>query len=168
MNDFDHPDPALAARIDALTRSIPPPHDLWRAIDARIAPQQRSRWTELSMAAGIAAMLTALLFHALGSGQSEPQWAAQQLEGAYQPLRVAAMQRYRSQADLLDPALRQTVEENLLIIDRALDEIRVALAVRPNDPALRQMLQWTYDQELAVIEAVAPNTTAIPHYRGVL
>ena len=55
----------------------------------------------------------------------------------------------------MDPALRHTVEVNLAIIDRALTEIRTALKNRPSDAALGAMLKRTYEQELAIIDAVA-------------
>jgi hypothetical protein len=74
-------------------------------------------------------------------------------------------------ADRLDPQLRKTVEANLAIIDRALAEIRTALASRPSDAALGQMLQRTYDQELAIVDAVTPRQAIAPdqsRYRGAL
>ena len=65
-----------------------------------------------------------------------PEWAYQQLDTAYQPLRQASLERYRTRADQLDPQLRATVETNLAIIDHALTEIRVALASRPSDSSV--------------------------------
>ena len=46
--------------------------------------------------------------------------------------------------------------KNLAIIDQALSEIRLALKDRPNDPALNQLLQRTYEQEIGVLNAVLP------------
>jgi hypothetical protein len=166
---------ALEAKIAELPREVEPRRDLWRGIEARITqtPLRRTRWGELAVAAGVAAFVSGVMFYGLDRiGPKEPldaQLAYRQLDATYQPLRQAALVRYRGQAETLDPALRETVEKNLAIIDGALHEIRMTLADRPNDPALRQMLQWTYVQELAVIDAVTqepPPDASTTHYRG--
>jgi len=175
MNPSDREE-APAAKIADLPREIQPQRDLWHGIEARIAPlARRSRWTEFAVAAGVAAFVSVAMFFWLERGglhdQSDMQLAYRQLEATYRPLRAVALARYRGQAELLDPALRKTVDENLAIIDEALNEIRMTLADRPNDPALRQLLQWTYVQELAVIDAVTPQRTdgvVTAHYRGEL
>jgi hypothetical protein len=175
MNERDESQFRLDALIDELPRAIEPAHDLWPDIAARIAtPRQRSRTWQLALAAGLAALTVGALFvgvtREVNQGAAAPRWAYQQLDTAYQPLRNASLERYRERADRLDPELRQTVEANLAIIDRALNEIRVALASRPSDAALGQMLQRTYEQELAIIDAVTPPTDAPDQsrYRGAL
>jgi hypothetical protein len=176
MSNRDQTGAHLEALTEDLPRSIEPSRDLWAGIEARIAtPQRRSRVWDLALAAGIA-MLTVGAW-LLGSLHGEtnpavaPLWAYQQLDTAYQPLRKASLERYRTSADRLDPELRKTVEANLEIIDRALNEIRVALANRPSDAALGQMLQRTYEQELAIVDAVTPPQSNAPdptRYRGAL
>ncbi len=114
------------------------------------------------------------LFFAFAQQQTRdasPEWAYEQLDSAYRPLRQASLERYRGGADRLDPQLRAIVESNLAVIDGALTEIRVALASRPGDAALRQMLQRTYEQELALIDAVTPPQMDLQdqiRYRGTL
>jgi hypothetical protein len=176
MNEHDESPSRLDTLAGKLPRSIEPARDLWAGIEARIAtPRRRSRAADLALAAGIAALTVGAWF--LGSLRDEakpagaPLLAYQQLDTAYQPLRRASLERYRASADRLDPQLRKIVEANLAIIDRALNEIRVALASRPNDAALGQMLRKTYEQELAIVDAVtlpqsnAPDQT---RYRGAL
>ena len=171
----DRPDDALSALTAQLSRQVQPPHDLWDAIDARIRPPQRSaRGWELALAAGIAAAFVSALF--IGGQQRREGYVAaplayqQQLDAAYSPLREASLTRYRARAGRLDPTLRRTVDTNLAIIDRALAEIRIALARDPDDAGLGQMLKRTYEQELAVIDAVTPPQTAPDpsRYRGAL
>jgi hypothetical protein len=175
MNERDEPIPPLDALIGRLPRAIPPPRDLWPTVNARIALQRQwSRPWELAVAATLAAVTVSAMFigfsHDSQPRAQPPQWAYEQLDSAYQPLRRASLERYRVRADRLDPQLRATVDANLAIIDDALTEIRTALASRPSDAALGQMLQRTYDQELAIVDAVTPPAVATDqsHYRGAL
>jgi hypothetical protein len=176
MNERDDANPKLDALIGALPRAIEPPRNLWPAVNARIALQDRQSgpW-ELAAAAVFAAVTVAAMFvgfsHDAQPRVPAPLWAYEQLDSAYKPLRQASLERYRAGAGRLDPELRKTVEANLAIIERALAEIRTALASRPSDAALGQMLQRTYDQELAIVDAVTPRQMSAPdqsHYRGAL
>ena len=176
MNERNESIPQLDALIGRLPRAIQPPRDLWPTVNARIALQRQ--WSlpwELAVAAALAAVTVSAMFvgfsHDAQPRARPPQWAYEQLDSAYRPLRQASLERYRVGAARLDPQLRATVEANLAIIDRALAEIRTALASRPSDAALGQMLQRTYDQELAIVDAVTPPQAIAPdqsHYRGAL
>ena len=175
MKEREDSNPKLDALIGGLPRAIEPPRSFWPGIEARIAlPRQSSRPWELALAAVIAAMTVSAMFvgfsHDAQPRVAPPQWAYEQLDATYSPLRQASLERYRESANRLDPELRITVEANLAIIDRALSEIRSALASRPSDAALGQMLQRTYQQELAIVEAVTPRTIAPDQsdYRGAL
>ena len=176
MNESSGVNPKLDALIGALPRSIEPARDLWPTVNARLALQNnRSGPWELAAAAVFAAVTVAAMFvgfsHDAQPRVAPPLWAYEQLDSAYTPLRQASLERYRAGADRLDPELRKTVEANLVIIERALVEIRTALASRPSDAALGQMLQKTYDQELAIVDAVTPQPMSAPdqsHYRGAL
>lgn len=180
MNERKDSNPQLDALIGRLPRAIDPPRSVWPSIEARIAlPRQRSRPWEFALAAVVAAMTMSAMFvgysHDAQPRVAAPRWAYEQLDATYRPLRQASLERFRDSADRLDPALRATVEANLAIIDDALSEIRSALASRPSDAALGQMLQRTYEQELAIVEAATPRTSAPPtivpdqsRYRGAL
>jgi hypothetical protein len=167
MNTHDEGLERIATAAGELTRAIEPERDLWPGIEARIAERpsraravpRRSRAWDRALAAGIGALTVGALFFGLAQHErsvASPEWAYEQLDSAYRPLRQASLERYRGGADRLDPQLRAIVESNLAVIDGALTEIRVALASRPGDAALRQMLQRTYEQELALIDAVTP------------
>jgi len=159
---------ALTAR---LPRSIEPTRDLWPYVDAGIAPRApRAPVWQLALAAGVAALFVGALFLGMPRAAQSDRTVAyrQQLDAAYSPLRQASLTRYRARADRLEPALRRTVETNLAIIDRALAEIRVALEREPDDAELGQILKRTYEQELAIIEAVTPPSVDPQTYRGAL
>jgi hypothetical protein len=166
-------DESLDALTARLPRSIEPGRDLWPYVDARIAARtSRAPVWQLALAAGIAALFVSALLVGLPRGASPDRTIAyrQQLDAAYAPLRQASLTRYRARADRLDPALRRTVEANLAIIDRALTEIRIALEHNPDDAELGQILQRTYEQELAIVDAVTPPGASIDSqpYRGAL
>ncbi len=168
-----HDESFLDALTAELPRAIEPGRDLWAGIDARIALRRpTSRLRNVAIAAGIAAVTAAALFGLMrnDAAQATQPWAYQQLDTTYQPLRRASLARFRTSADRLDPQLRHTVEENLAIIDRALIEIRVALASRPSNADLGRMLRRTYEQELAIVDAVTPPQMAPDQtrYRGTL
>ncbi len=175
MNEREDANPTLDALIGRLPRAIEPPRSLWPSIEARIAlRRQRARPWELALAVVIAAMTVSAMFvgfsHDAQPRVAAPQWAFEQLDATYRPLRQASLERYRDSANRLDPQLRKVVETNLAIIDGALSEIRSELASRPSDAALGQMLQRTYEQELAIVDAVTPQTIAPDQsrYRGAL
>lgn len=153
---------ALKAELEQLPKAVEPERDLWHGIEQRIAHKPRharSRVFELAVAAGVAAVVSSAIFLGFGDQGTAPQtavpvFAYEQLDAAYQPLRKASLARYSAQAESLDPAVRDIVAKNLTIIDQALAEIRTALKERPNDPALNQLLQRTYEQEMAILAAV--------------
>ncbi|HTO57937.1 MAG TPA: hypothetical protein VMJ74_09075 [Pseudomonadales bacterium] len=163
----------LDSLIARLPQTIEPSRDLWPYVDARITVRApRAPVWQLALAAGIAAAFVSALFLGVPRESETTRTFAyrQQLDAAYAPLRQASLTRYRARADRLDPALRRTVETNLAIIDRALAEIRVALERNPDDADLGQILKRTYEQELAIIDAVTPpNPSPAPQqYRGAL
>src|SRR5262249_9906350 len=164
MNDSSNE--RLDALVDRLPPTIEPSRDLWPSIEARmVLPAPRAPVWQLALAAGIAAVFVGALFVGMQRGPAPRDSATlayrEQLDGAYSPLRKASLERYRTRADLLDPALRRTVEANLAIIDRALAEIRVALARDPDNAELGQIMKRTYEQELAIIDSVTPRNSPI-------
>lgn len=159
---------ALKHEVAKLPSEIMPERDLWHGIEQRIRsqpPRQRGRLLELAIAASVAALVSSLVVLSYGrlngntaATSPAPLLAYQQVDAAYEPLRKVSLATYKARAENLDPSIRETVEKNLAIIDKALGDIREVLKNRPNDPALNQLLQRTYEQELAVLNAVAPAT----------
>ncbi|MBI2380993.1 MAG: hypothetical protein HYV16_09590 [Gammaproteobacteria bacterium] len=154
----------LKQAVAELPADIQPERDLWHGIESRLAKPKasHSRWWEMAVAAGVAAMVSSgvLWFgQRTGSETAMPVTALaayQQVDAAYAPVRKVALERFQAQTQGMDPAVRETVVKNLAIIDQALSEIRLALKDRPNDPVLNQLLQRTYEQEIDVLNAVLP------------
>ena len=63
--------------------------------------------------------------------------------------------RLDEQREKLQPETIEKVERNLQIIDRAITEIRQALAEDPNNEALEQLLKASYGQKSALLQQVS-------------
>ena len=63
--------------------------------------------------------------------------------------------RLDEQREKLQPETIEKVERNLQIIDRAIAEIRQALAEDPNNEALEQLLKASYGQKSALLQQVS-------------
>jgi hypothetical protein len=64
---------------------------------------------------------------------------------------LVALERQR---DLLPPEVVSTIEENALLLDEAIAEVRLALIQKPNDRQLQLLLAARYQQEVALLERV--------------
>jgi anti-sigma factor RsiW len=69
-------------------------------------------------------------------------------EGAVEELRTT----FESQRDRLSPETVRIIEQNLVIIDRAIAESRAALEKDPNDPDLPLLLSGVYRQKLELLQ----------------
>lgn len=64
---------------------------------------------------------------------------------------LVALERQR---DLLPPEVLSTIEENAVLLDEAIAEVRLALIQKPNDRQLQLLLAARYQQEVALLERV--------------
>ena len=151
----------LSGPLAAAPRSIPPARDLWPAVEARIAAPRRRRRTALLAAAAIVLMAlssaaTALLLHRAGAdavvATAPPPPAA--FEAAY-VARAGTLARLVAQdRALLAPATVATLERNLAVIDKAIEESRAALAADPGSRELETLLRTTHEQKVELLERV--------------
>jgi hypothetical protein len=79
-------------------------------------------------------------------------------DARYRATRAALEKTFRERLDLLAPATRQRIEQNLAVIRSANDDIRAALAADPNSPLLQQLLESTWQQEIDLYTTVNSNT----------
>lgn len=157
----------LLDRAAALPREIDPPLDLFpalrREIDQRVRPSAPSRaWLGW---AGLAASLL-LLVTALGVGSDWWRGPAGPVEpvapeAALADFRAAEREYLRATEMLLDsleasggemsPETAQVIENNLAIIDRAIDEVHLALADEPGNRRNGQVLTALHRQKLQLL-----------------
>jgi hypothetical protein len=178
----------VLAHAASLPRSVTPPHDLWPDI-ARRVERERSRswasggWSPWALAAAAAVLVG--LTAALWSGRAPsavktveipaatPETRLAALPGAVSdPVLAAAEREYEDAANALLEALQKrqaeiqpetllAVRANLEVIDRALAEVREALARNPSNPELNRMLVATHRKKVDVLRRVVRLSTAL-------
>jgi len=178
----------LLAHAAALPRSVAPPRDLWPGIERTIARERRfagpfawGRPMTLAAAATIVlAVLAAVLWReapASGVQTVAIPSAGATLEpvsslAVADPALAEAEREYEAAATTLLAVLQQRrsrlapgdlalVEDNVAVIDRALGEVREALAKDPVNPELNRMLVATHRKKVDVLRRVVRLSTAL-------
>lgn len=167
--------------VDAAARApeLPPEHDLWPGIEARLSPrsERRDRVIDLAsrrrvimtvpqlLAAGLALILfsAGAVWLAVGgrgetSAESAVALTSPVTTVAFTDLdrTIAALeQEYVSRRDELDPETIRVVERNLAIIDRAIGEAREALAGDPSSAFLSSHLAGTMRRKMDLLRQAA-------------
>jgi hypothetical protein len=178
----------VLAHAAALPRSVTPPRDLWPGIARRI--EGREGWRGLlgwGPSLALAAAATVVLAVAGVLWQAQPPAAVHTVEmpgpgpalvaastGAAvpDPVLAQAERDYESAANALLGALQQRraplaagelerVQANLQVIDRALAEVRQALASDPESPELNRMLVATHRKKVDVLRRVVRLSTEL-------
>jgi len=152
---------ALATPLAAVPRSVEPSRDLWPSVEARIGARRSRRRAALLAAAAVVLMAlssaaTALL---LQRDARNPAVATAPLPPA--AFEAAYVRRAGVLADLVEqdrallaPATIATLERNLAVIDRAIEESRAALAADPGSRELETLLRTTHEQKVELLERV--------------
>ena len=165
----------LLAQASGLPQEIAPPRDLWPAIAARLAEQprpvsRRFSWPAALAAGFLVAAVSALLTWGLmrdpdlASGEKllPVNYGPNSALGAVQlKARDDLLVQFRQRLDELPPGTRATVVKNLAIIQRAADEIDVALAQDPASGLLNGLLLSTYQEELQIYSRVVTSGGAL-------
>jgi hypothetical protein len=176
----------LLAHAAALPRSVSPARDLWPGIEARLAAGgwrgTVASWRGPLVLAAAAAVLVALgaafLAERGPSGVETAQIPGARVErvstpaGVSDPVLAEAERNYeeaandllaklQERADRLPAAEFARVQENLQVIDRALAEVRQAIAKDPASPELNRMLVSTHRKKVDVLRRVVRLSTVL-------
>lgn len=171
-------DPLLAKAAE-LPQDIAPPRDLWPAISARLAAEKpriapRAFGWPMALAAGflvasVSALLTWGLMREPDPVTQVPLAGSSVAESAIMPVNYGSnsmlttadlaardqlLAQFRQRLDHLSPQTREAVVNNLVIIQRAADEIDAALAQDPASGLLNELLLGAYKQELQLYSKV--------------
>jgi predicted anti-sigma-YlaC factor YlaD len=176
----------VLAHAASLPRSVTPPRDLWPDIARRVEGERSwswARWSPVGLAA--AATVVVGLVAVLWSGSvpsrvrtveiptpspearlvagvalvSDPVLAA--AERDYEAATNALLEALQERRARLQPEAFAAVQTNLEVIDRALAEVRQALAKEPSNPELGRMLVSTHQKKVDVLSRVVKLSTTL-------
>jgi hypothetical protein len=176
----------LLAHAASLPRSVTPPRDLWPGIAGRLERERRWSWTggpspwALAAAATVVVGIAAVLWtggspsavRTVEIPAATPEARLASLPQVSDPVVAAAERDYEAAANALLEALQKRQSEispetlvevraNLEVIDRALAELREALAQDPSNPELNHMLVATHRKKVEVLRRVVRLSTAL-------
>lgn len=169
---------SLLADARALPPEIRPTRELWPGIASRLdasvvrdfktRPQPRRRWAPLAAAAVLlvaASVLLTLQFatsrtmtRALPPAAGVIPASTQSMDADFVRAAVDLEQALAEQRDRLAPSTIATLERNLAVIDRAIEESRAALAADPANRDLRALLLGAHRQKLDLLERATRST----------
>lgn len=174
MNDRQQD--SLDRLIANLPRDIVPPGNLWPRVAARLFTRPRHA-PPMALAAAIAlaaAGLASLFTWAVLQAPSVPRVIRtvaattsfdEPRDPKYLLARNSVEKTFRDRLALLEPATRAKIEASLLVIQKAHEDIRKALAADPQSPVLEQLWQSTWHDEFdlydGVVQATQPTMTRI-------
>lgn len=136
--------------VNALPTQIAPKQDLWPAIAQRLPVKHDKTTTNWYSRGGIAAavVLLALVWWQPNTSPATP--SLQQLETGYQQ----QLSQQLTQLNQVDPAFGDW-QWQLQLWRQAIAQIRAALVLYPDDPALRAQLIQLYQQQLDYVGTLA-------------
>lgn len=178
----------VLAHAASLPRSLTPPRDLWPGIARRVERERSWSWASgswspwaLAAAATVVVGLAAVLWTgrppaavrtveipvatpearlaALPGVVSDPVLAAAERE--YEEAANALLEALQKRQSGVQPETLSAVRSNLEVIDRALGEVRQALARNPSNPELNRMLVATHRKKVEVLRRVVKLSTAL-------
>lgn len=160
---------AMLQRVSALPRQIQPERDLRADIWAQADRKTLWSWRyQLAAAAVILIAVTAVITASLTRNRELPVNMVEHttrspidfvsLEPQYRAQAAELQDALREQRDQLSPETVRILEENLRIIDTAIQEARAALARDPQSAALGEMWRSAYQRKLDLLKQAARST----------
>ena len=150
-----------------LAETIQPGRDLWSEILVRLGPQEvdfgrdrkragkLSPWRYLVAAAAVIALIVGAGLMRDMQGPSVPAEIDSQklgtIEEEYREAKDELLAALDARSDAIPEETLMTVQENLVVIEGALAEIRMAFAENPEDPYLERMLYAAYQYEVNLL-----------------
>lgn len=161
---------AIERKLATLPREVTPPRNLWPEIVARIdtAPRRSMPYGMVACVAGVAACMASIFTFAVMRQSLAPS-AAMMADSRAQPFAEPRDPRYllakdelqktfRERLALLEPKTRAQIEASLIVIRDAHEKIRNALMADPQSPALEELYQSTWHDEIDLYERVVRTT----------
>jgi len=174
----DRTEDTLMKDARSLERSLPPPRDLWPAIEAEIAKPRRT-WFQpvfaqaaaIMLLVGASSSLTYLLVKDDGASTiavqpgyvfSETSFGSDYSLGpAFTDARGGLAAKLDKQLSKLSPEDRAEVERNLEVVRAAIQQMNEELAQDPDNARLQSLLLNTYREELMIMRRVSDLTQSV-------
>ena len=132
-----------------------PDRDLWPEIEANLTakPKAKFNWMPYALAASVILAMVSVTFNGYLLTQTKTVITASNtnvsdIERPYILARTALLQEIATNENQLSDEMREVLDVNLKIIDKALNEIRTELEINPNDADLINALLETREKEL--------------------
>ena len=162
---------AVVEQVGGLPASIQPERDLRSAIWSEVDRPTLWRWRyPLAAAAILLIAISSVVTVLLTRDRNAPVVRATEpapvsvdlvgLERRYSSEVTALQQTLRENRDRLAPETVRILEENLRIIDDAIQEARSALASDPQSGTLAELLRSAYQRKLDLLKQVARSTAS--------
>ena len=159
MNQNDNTDwQTMQSKLDSLPKEIEPARDLWPFINNSIHSEnnfekpQVMGWIPWSMAASIVIAVSSLCFswyswHSFEQYQANQsvqfeQWVEFRLmEQQHQLMKVNFLQQLDEHEAVMDSAVVSDIRNNLMVLDGALKDIKLAIEQEPDNLQVKMVLQ---------------------------
>jgi len=163
---------SLVTEAADLPGEMEPSRDLWPDIEGRLTGQPSSRWPVRRVLLAVAALVVVgFALSLLRAPTTAPQLRSSAESGIVQATnRTATLDdvrlEYRQARDELlevvqarrgeiSPETLQVIENNLALIDRAIDEIETVLVVNPGEGRLDRHLRLAYHRQIELLRWAA-------------
>jgi phosphoglycerate-specific signal transduction histidine kinase len=168
---------SLDQALASLPLEIEPARDLWPGIEQATRGATRYRWpVAMAASAALFTLVGTLSWSVWHHTAGEPM-AAQPVsvrsgpqrrvsyelpqDSAYQAARGALERTFEERLQLLAPATRERVQQDLAIIRKANADIQEALRADPASPLLLQLMRSTWQQEINLYTTVTHSTDTL-------
>jgi len=163
---------ALLTAAADLPTELEPSRDLWPGIEGRLMGQPSSRWPVRRVVLAVAALVVVgFALSLLRTPNTGPQLLAPSESGIvqannrtatlddvrleYRQARDELMDVVQARRDEISPETLQVIENNLALIDRAIDEIETVLAINPGEGRLDRHLRLAYHRQIELLRWAA-------------
>lgn len=137
--------PSKISRLSELPREIPPPHDGWPALEAKLRESGRPQSGEGTGQGVTAPDIEPTSGRLAVAYISDPRFLRE---------REALLRSLNGRLAKLPPPTRQKVLQSLATIHQSMQQIQQALGKEPGNALLQELLIDTYQNEMQVLSTV--------------
>lgn len=163
---------ALVSAASELPKGIEPKRDLWPEIEGRLVEVKTPRVSLAHVGLAVAAMvIIGVALSVLMTPESKPQFLPADRSGVvladhqtatldgvrleYREARAELLEVVQGRSQEISPETQKIIDNNLALIDRAIDEIETVLADNPGEGRLDRHLYLAYARQIELLRWAA-------------